>query len=154
MPRNMKAVDFGRYLQTKFYPHIATEHMFGTKITFLKTFIRSDLALRSWSHLISTPNKPLSESKLELSRDAILIVVRDWSKVLREQLTEEELAKYANNSYKEHLNRKFNTNADMQVGKKGYDGLLEATKNRTPGWGGASNRPEVGVSIQVGPSAG
>ena len=95
VPRNMKAVDFGRYLQSKFYPHIATEYMFGTKITFLKTFIRSDLALRSWSHLISTPNKPLSESKLELSRDAILVVVRDWSKVLREQLTEEELAKAA-----------------------------------------------------------
>ena len=89
---------------------------------------------------------------MELSRDAILVVVRDWSKVLREQLTEEELAKYANNSFKEHLNRKFNTNANMTVGKKGYDGLLDATRNRTTEWGGASNRPEVGVSIQVGPS--
>ena len=126
--------------------------MFGTKITFLKTFMRSDLALRSWSNLIATANKPLSEGKLELSRDATLIVVRDWSKALREQITEEELAKYANNSFKEHLKRKFSTNANMTVGKKGYDGLLEATKSRTTGWGGASSRPEVGVSIQVGPS--
>ena len=106
MPRTMKAVDLGRYLQSKFYPHIASENMFGTKVSFLKTFTRSDLALRGWNHLISTVNTMLAASKLELSRDAILIVVRDWSKTLREELTEEEMAKYTNQSYKDHLNRK------------------------------------------------
>ena len=102
----MKAVDFGRYLQSKFYPHIAAENMFGTKVSFLKTFYRSDLALRGWSNLISTVNTMLAASKLELSRDATIIVVRDWSKTLREELTEEEMAKYANQTFKDHLSRK------------------------------------------------
>lgn len=96
VPRTMKAVDFGRYLQSKFYPHIATEHIFAQKVTFLKTFYRSELAIRGWSNLISTVNTMLAACKLELSKDAVLIVVRDWSKTLREQLTEEEMAKYAN----------------------------------------------------------
>ena len=96
VPRTMKAVDFGKYLQSKFYPHIAPENMFGTKVTFLKTFFRSNLVLSSWSNLISTVNTMLAASKLELSRDAVLIVVRDWSKTLREQLEEDEMAKYAN----------------------------------------------------------
>ena len=70
--------------------------MFGTKVTFLKTFYRSNLVLNGWSNLISTVNTMLAASKLELSRDAVLIVVRDWSKPLREQLEEDEMAKYAN----------------------------------------------------------
>ena len=96
VPRTMKAVDFGRYLQSKFYPHIATEHMFAQKMTFIKTFYRSELAIRGWSNLISTVNTMLAACKLELSKDAVVIFVRDWSKTLREQLTEEEMAKYAN----------------------------------------------------------
>ena len=99
----MKAVEFGQYLQSKFYPHIAAEHMFGTKISFLKTFCRSDLALRGWSNLVSTVNTMLAGCKLELSRDAALIIVRDWSKTLREELTDEEIVKYTNQSYRDHM---------------------------------------------------
>lgn len=122
----MKAVDFGKYLQSKFYPHIAPEHIFATKVTFLKTFYRSDLAIRGWSNMISTVNTMLAASKLELTRDSAFIVVRDWSKTLREQLSEEELAKYANQSFRDHVNRKYGQNKNMTVQKKDYDGLLEA----------------------------
>ena len=48
VPRTMRSKDFGNYLRTTFYPHIAEEHFFGTKVTFLKSFIRSDLVTRSW----------------------------------------------------------------------------------------------------------
>lgn len=44
----MRSKDFGNYMRTTFYPHIAEEHFFGTKVTFLKSFIRSDLVTRSW----------------------------------------------------------------------------------------------------------
>ena len=89
--------------------------MFATKITFLKTFNRSDLALKGWSNAVTTVNTMLAASKLELSKDAVLVIVRDWSKTLREQLTEEEMAKYANQSYRDHVNRKFGENKDMTV---------------------------------------
>ena len=77
MPEKMKAVEFGKYLQSKIYPHIAPESLFGTKISFLKSFVRSDLAMRSWINLISTPNTILASSKLELNKDSLLVVVRD-----------------------------------------------------------------------------
>ena len=59
VPKNMKAVDFGKYLQSRVYPHIALENLFGTKISFLKSFVRSDLAMRGWSSLVQTTNQPL-----------------------------------------------------------------------------------------------
>jgi len=125
VPKNMKAVEFGKYLQSKVYPHIAPENMFGTKISFLKSFVRSDLAMRSWSNLITTHNTVLASSKLELTKDALLIVVRDWSKTLREQLNEEELRKYTNSTFVDHIKRKSSSTAQVQ--HKRYDGLLEAT---------------------------
>ena len=146
----MKAVDFGKYLQSKFYPHIAPENLFGTKVTFLKTFYRSALVLSSWTNLISTVNTMLAASKLELSRDAVIIVIRDWSKPLREQLEEEEMAKYANQTYRDHVHRKFNENKNMQVQKRSHDGLLEAAQSRKPDYSKMQGRPEVGVKIQVG----
>ena len=115
----MRAVEFGKYVQSKFYPHIAQEHIFGTKITFLKTFYRSDLALRSWNSLISTVNSVIATGKMELTKDSTVIIVRDWSKKLREELTEEEMAKYANTAFKSHIDRKkAQVNADMTAGKK------------------------------------
>jgi len=52
--------------------------------------------MKGWSNLITTVNNPLSTSKLELTRDSTLVVIRDWSKKLREELTEEETKKYTN----------------------------------------------------------
>ena len=38
VPRNMKSSDFGKYIQEKLFPNIAVENLFGTKISFLKSF--------------------------------------------------------------------------------------------------------------------
>ena len=146
----MKAADFGLYLQSKFYPHIAAENMFGTKVSFLKSFTRSDLAVKGWSNLITTVNNPLATSKLELTRDSTLVVIRDWSKKLREELTEEETAKYTNQAYRDHLNLKKKNLANMSGKSSKYDGLLDAAQARKPDYSKMQGRPEVGVSIQVG----
>ena len=147
----MKAADFSNYLQSKFYPHISSQHMFGTKITFLKSFIRSQLAMRGWTNLSSLQNTPISSNKFELSKDAILIVVQDKSKTLREKLSEEEMAKYADSAFRNHVKSKYDEKGS-EIKSKKYDALLDASQNRTPGqskWG-SNARPEVGVSIQVG----
>ena len=79
----------------------------------MKTFTRSDLVLKKWSNLIVTANNPLASSKLDLRRDATLIVVRDWSLEMREQLEKEEMSRYANQAFVDHVNKKFNTNAKV-----------------------------------------
>ena len=87
VPRGWKAVKLWKYLNEKLFSHIPDNSFFGTRIGFLKTFIRSDLAMRGWFHLIQTPNVDLAKCKLELSRDSILVIVRDNSKSVREDLT-------------------------------------------------------------------
>lgn len=79
----------------------------------MKTFTRSDLVLKNWSNLIVTANNPLASSKLDLKRDATLIVVRDWSIELREQLETDEMSRYANQAFVDHVNKKFNKNAKV-----------------------------------------
>lgn len=56
----MKALDFGKYLHGKVYPHIGSENLFATKISFLKSFVRSDLAMRGWQSLTRTTNTPIA----------------------------------------------------------------------------------------------
>ena len=87
VPRSMKAIAFGNYLQKTLFPHIPDTHFFGTRIAFFKSFIRSDLAMRAWFNLIQTANTDLTKSKLELTRDSILVIVKDNSKSLREDLS-------------------------------------------------------------------
>ncbi len=62
--------------------------------------------MRGWSNLISTVNNPLATSRLELTKDSALIVIKDNSKTVREDLTDEEMKKYANTAFKEHLRLK------------------------------------------------
>ena len=45
-------------------------------------------------------------SALELTRDGIMIVVKDNSRVLRDQLTAQEIKDYCNQQYLDHLARK------------------------------------------------
>jgi len=97
-------------------------------------------------------NSTIDASKLELKGDSAWIVVRDWSKQLREELSEEEASKYANQAYLDHLKLKASNAAKADADKRSskYDGLLEATQARKPDYSKAQGRPEVGVSIQVG----
>lgn len=93
-------------MQKSLFPHIPTNQFFGTRIAFFKSFVRSDLAMRAWFNLIQTPNTELAKSKLELTRDSILVIVRDNSKPVREQLTADELKRYANQVFIDHIARK------------------------------------------------
>ena len=77
VPSTLKAVRLGKYLNEKLFAHISESSFFGSRIGFFKTFVRSDLAMRGWFNLIQTPNVELSKSKLELTRDSIMVIVRD-----------------------------------------------------------------------------
>lgn len=114
----MNAISFGKYLQSTMFPHIPDTHFFGTRIAFFKTFVRSDLAMRAWFNLIQTANVEIAKSKLELTRDSIMVIVRDNSKSVREDLTPEELKLYANSVFIDHVNRK---KQDVKVTHKDQD---------------------------------
>ena len=127
----MKSADFGKYVQSKLYPHIEPNNLFATKIAFMKTFYRSDLATRGWSKLTTTQNTPLAQSKIDVSRDSILIVVKDNSKVLRDTLSEDEVAKYTDQKYRDHLRLKTaNARKDVVAASAKYDPLLDAAQRR------------------------
>lgn len=121
VPSKMNAISFGKYLQSTLFPHIPDTHFFGTRIAFFKSFIRSDLAMRGWFNLIQAPNVEVRQSKLELTRDSILIIVRDNSKNVREDLTPEEQKMYANSVFIDHVNRK---KTDVKVTHKNNDELF------------------------------
>lgn len=113
VPRNMKSVDFGKYLQSKVFPHIESDNLFATKISFLKSFVRSDLAMRGWQSLTRSTNAPIAQGKLELTKDGSIIIVRDHSKPIRETLTEEEIKKYTNSTFVDHIKRKLAADKNM-----------------------------------------
>jgi hypothetical protein len=78
--------------------------------------------MRAWFNLIQTSNVELSKSKLELTRDAILVIVRDNSKSVREELTPEEQKLYANQVFLDHVARK---KIDLTVEHKSQDDLFK-----------------------------
>jgi len=72
------------------YPHIPAQHFFGCRVAVIRNFIRSDLCLKRWFQIATsgTGNEWLGTSNLELTRDGILIVLKDNSRVLKEDLSE------------------------------------------------------------------
>jgi len=46
---------------------------------------------------------------LEVNRDSVYIVVKDNEIKLREELTAEEIQKYASNQYLDHIAKKYST---------------------------------------------
>lgn len=103
--------------------------------------------MRGWFNLIQTPNVELSKSKLELTRDAILVIVRDNSKPLREQLTPDEAKRYANQAFIDHISRK---NINFQVQHKTNDDLFKEAQARKPDWSKGKSKTETSVKITVG----
>ena len=142
VPKTLKAADFGKYIHSKFFPHLPAQHFWGCRITLVRMFYRSDLVMKKWNHMITTPNTDLN------LRDGQLFIVKDNSKTVRLELTEEELKKYANQSFHDHIKKKSEA-VGAQPQHKNYDALFEAASNRKVDWS-KPNRPEKGVSIQVG----
>lgn len=150
-PKNLKSLDFAKYISEKLYPHIDEANLWGTRIGFLKSFSRSDLAMKKWNHMTKSANQPLGLSYLEITRDAILVVVKDNSKPSKEKFEQEELDKWANQGFIEHLNKKQNTSFALQ--HRDHDALLTATQNRKVDWN-KNTRPEKAIKITVGQGDG
>jgi len=91
----------------------------------MKTFHRSDLALKRWSHMTAgQQTKHLGQGFMEIQRDSVLIVVKDNTKPQRKELTEEEIKLgYADKAYVEHLRAK---DGDRYTGAT--DALFAATQ--------------------------
>jgi hypothetical protein len=102
--------------------------------------------MRAWFNLIQTPNVEIAKSKLDLTRDAILVIVRDNSKSVREELTPAEQQKYANQSFLDHVARK---KLDVSVSHKTQDELFKEAQARKPDWSKGS-KAEKAVIITVG----
>jgi Fe2+ transport system protein FeoA len=150
VPRTLKAVALGQYLHKTLFSHIPDNQFFGTRIAFFKSFIRSDLAMRAWFNLIQTPNVDLTKSKLELTRDSILVIVRDNSKPVREILTPDELKRYANQVFIDHVARK---TINLSVAHKTQDELFKEAQARKPDWSKGKLKAESAVTITVGITA-
>jgi len=78
IPRKCKTAAFSKYLNEKVFPHIPGESFFGAKVGFMKTFHRSDLAMKKWFHMTAGQHdKFLGQGFMEIGRDAVLIVVKN-----------------------------------------------------------------------------
>ena len=92
--------------------------------------------------------KNLAQGPLEITRESTVIIVRDNSIRIREQLNEEELAKWADSKFITHL--KMKASADTSGLSKKHDALFEAASKNRADTAKYTGRPETGVSIQVG----
>jgi len=95
----------GKLLSESVFPHIPSESLFVTKIAFVKNFKRGDLAVRNWNTL-KNQSMWLGQTSIQINRDGVFVVVRDSSKKIREELTEQELLKWASNGFLDHLQKK------------------------------------------------
>lgn len=96
-PKKAKSHDFGRYLQAMF-PHIPAQSFFSCRIAIMRNFSRSDLCLKKWQQISTSGagNQWLGMSSLELTRDGIMLIVKDNSRHVREDLTHKEISDYTN----------------------------------------------------------
>lgn len=105
--KNMHASKFSQFLSERVFPHISADNLHCSKVssTQVKNFKRGDLILRRWSRL-KTQATWLGQSTIEINRDSVYVIVKDASKTLREQLTDDELRMYASQQYLEHIAKK------------------------------------------------
>ena len=68
---------------------------------------------------------------------------------MRLELTDEELAKYTNQAFLDHIKKRSETSKTVQYSNKNHDPLFDAASGRKVDWT-KPNRPETGVSIQIG----
>lgn len=125
LDKNMNASKFASLVQEHIFPHIPASNLFMTKVssTQQKNFKRGNLVLRKWSSLKNQPTW-LGQSTVEINRDCCYIVVKDSSKTLREDLTDEELMLYGSSEFLEHLARKHNKEISFQ----NKDALFDAAQ--------------------------
>ena len=74
------------------------------------------------------------------------VIVKDSSKVLRVQLTDDEIRKYASHQYLEHMAKKHSREISSFQHK---DALFETAASHKPDYS-KNIRPERGIKINVG----
>ena len=94
-----------QYLSDKVFPHIPAESILAVKLNFVSGFKRGDLPLKRWTVMKSQATK-IAQSALKITRDSEYIVIRDARKNIREDLTEEELAKWTTPSFNNYLSKR------------------------------------------------
>lgn len=145
--KNMHASKLSNFLSEKVFPHILAETLFCSKVSSLRQFRRSDLALKKWNRLMHQ-NVWLGQSTLEVSRDAVYIVVKDNQIPLREQLTEEEIKKYASQQFLDHIAKKHSREGGIELQHR--DALFVASQSAKPDYSKVARKAEVGIKITVG----
>ena len=81
-------------------------------------------------------------------REGSLYVMKDNSKQTRLELSSEELAKWADQAFIDHLKKKEETKSTAEYTRK--DPLFDAAQARKVDWSKPSNAKETGVSIKIG----
>ena len=110
------------------FTHIPVESLQGVKLNFVQGFKRGDLPLKRWT-VIKTQVTKIGQSALKITRDSEYIIIRDVRKPIREDLTEEELAKWSTPSFNNYLSKRAVTK--KSVPSKEAQGAKESldTKN-------------------------
>ena len=110
------------------FTHIPVESLQGVKLNFVQGFKRGDLPLKRWT-VIKTQVSKIGQSALKITRDSEYIIIRDVRKPIREDLTEEELAKWSTPSFNNYLSKRAVTK--KSVPSKEAQGAKESldTKN-------------------------
>ena len=83
-------------------------------------------------------------SSLELNKDGVYIIVRNWAKKMKEDLNEEELRKWGTPLLIEHLNKK------MTISVSHKDPMFAAASSFKPNYETKPGKPEKGIKIHVG----
>ena len=79
---------------------------------------------KKWSNISASGIKTISQCGLEISKDGTFIVVRDFSVKIREELTDEEMRKWADDKFINYINLK---NQDSgKFFRKNADPLMDA----------------------------
>jgi len=115
-------------LSQNVFTHIPVESLQGVKLNFVQGFKRGDLPLKRWT-VIKTQVTKIGQSALKITRDSEYIIIRDVRKPIREDLTEEELAKWSTPSFNNYLSKRAVTK--KSVPSKEAQGAKESldTKN-------------------------
>ncbi len=142
--KSISGTRLGKLLSESVFPHIPSESLFVTKIAFVKNFKRGDLAVRNWNTL-KNQSMWLGQTSIQINRDGVFVVVRDSSKKIREELTEQELLKWASNGFLDHLQKK-------KVRMMGFnnhmkDGVFIASQNNQPDFKKLPKMQEKGIKI-------
>ena len=101
--------------------------------------------MKRWN-LLKSQMTWIGQSTLEVNRDGVYIIVKDQRKQVREDLTDEELSKYASSALMDHLAKK----RSRAIGDFEHKDPLFVTSQANKVDYTKNRRPEKGITINVG----